>query len=240
MPESEAPEFNLQRPLSSALAVLRAILFSPRRFYLGFSPEGPLREPAIFVLLVGAVTAVLTAAVAMVSNLIFGELSAGEVGVTALEAVLFALLSPVAVGAVAAALTAAVAIVSNLIFGELSAGEVGVTALEAVLFALLSPLAVGVVAAVYLLSIRTFVGNVGTFREVYRAAAYAFGALILAWIPIVGAFAVTYALMVLMGIAVRIVYRTSFLTAVVTVLVGFLPISLALIFLRVTTAGLAS
>lgn len=195
MPETEAPEFDLQRPISSALAVLRTVLFSPRRFYLGFSPEGPLREPALFVLLIGAV---------------------------------------------AAALTAAVAIVSNLIVGELSAGEVGVTALEAVLFALLSPLAVGVVAAVYLLSIRTFVGKVGTFREVYRAAAYAFGALILAWVPIVGAFAVTYALMVLMGIAVRTVYRTSFLTAVVTVLVGFLPISLALIFLRVTTAGLAS
>jgi hypothetical protein len=195
VPETEAPEFDLQRPISSALAVLRTVLFSPRRFYLGFSPEGPLREPALFVLLIGTV---------------------------------------------AAALTAAVAIVSNLIFDELSAGEVGVTALEAVLFALLSPLAVGVVAAVYLLSIRTFVGKVGTFREVYRAAAYAFGALILAWVPIVGAFAVTYALMVLMGIAVRTVYRTSFLTAVVTVLVGFLPISLALIFLRVTTAGLAS
>lgn len=195
MPETEAPEFDLQRPISSTLAVLRTVLFSPRRFYLGFSPEGPLREPALFVLLIGTV---------------------------------------------AAALTAAVAIVSNLIVGELSAGEVGVTALEAVLFALLSPLAVGVVAAVYLLSIRTFVGKVGTFREVYRAAAYAFGALILAWVPIVGAFAVTYALMVLMGIAVRTVYRTSFLTAVVTVLVGFLPISLALIFLRVTTAGLAS
>jgi hypothetical protein len=70
--------------------------------------------------------------------------------------------------------------------------------------------------------------------------AYAFGALILAWIPILGAFAITYALIVLMGIAVRTVYRTSLLTAVVTVLVGFMPISLALIWLRVMTAGLAS
>jgi hypothetical protein len=126
--------------VSSSLAVLWAVLFSPRRFYLGFSPEGSLREPAVFVLLVGAVTA---------------------------------------------ALTAAVAIVSNLIFGELSAGELGVTALEAALFALLSPLAVGVVAGIYLLSIRTFVGKVSSFWEVYRMAAYAFGALILAWIPIV-------------------------------------------------------
>lgn len=47
-------------------------------------------------------------------------------------------------------------------------------------------------------------------------------------------------LMVLMGIGVRYVYRTSFLTAVVTVLVGFVPISVALIWLRIMTAGLVS
>jgi hypothetical protein len=195
MPPSEVAEFSLQRPLPSALAVIRAVFFSPRSFYLNFSAEGPLREPTLFVLLVGAITGFLTAAVA---------------------------------------------ILSGLLFGEVSGGEVGLTVLEAVLFALLSPLAVGVVAGVYLLSIRTFVGKVSGFREVYRMAAYAFGALILAWIPVVGAFAVTYALMVLMGIAVRVVYRTSFLAALVTVLVGFMPISLALIWLRVATAGLAS
>jgi hypothetical protein len=195
MPPPGAPEFSLQRPLASALEVVRAVLLSPRSFYLNFSAEGPVREPAVFVLLVGAVTGVLTAVVA---------------------------------------------IVSNLIFGQVSAGDVGLTVLEALLFALLSPLAVGAVAAVYLLSIRTFVGKVSSLREVYRMAAYAFGALILAWIPLVGAFAVTYASMVLMGIAVRTVYRTSLLTAVVTVLVSFVPISLALIWLRVTTAGLVS
>jgi hypothetical protein len=195
MPPPGAPEFSLQRPLASALEVVRAVLLSPRSFYLNFSAEGPVREPAVFVLLVGAVTGVLTAVVA---------------------------------------------IVSNLIFGQVSAGDVGLPVLEALLFALLSPLAVGAVAAVYLLSIRTFVGKVSSLREVYRMAAYAFGALILAWIPLVGAFAVTYASMVLMGIAVRTVYRTSLLTAVVTVLVSFVPINLALIWVRVTTAGLAS
>ena len=195
MRNAEAPEFNLRRPLTSALAVIRVILLAPKSFYLNFSSDGSLREPAYFVLLVGAVTG---------------------------------------------ALTAAVAIVSGLIFGEVSAGEVGLTALEALLFTLLSPLAVGLVAAVYLLSIRTFVGRVASFREVYRMAAYAFGALVLAWIPLVGAFAITYALLVLMGIGIRFVYRTSFLTAVVTSLVGFVPISGALIWLRITTAGLAS
>jgi hypothetical protein len=99
---------------------------------------------------------------------------------------------------------------------------------------------VGVVAGIYLLSIRTFVGKVSNFREVYRMAAYASGALILAWIPIIGAFAVTYALMVLMGIGIRFVYRTSFLTAVVTAVASFVPVGVALIWLRVTTAGLFS
>jgi hypothetical protein len=195
MLRAQAPEFDLQRPLPSALAVIRAVLFSPRHFYLNFSPEGPVREPAVFALLVGAVTGLLTAVVALLSNLIFGE-----VGV----------------------------------------GEIGLTVVEAVVFALLSPLAVGVVAGVYLLSIRTFVGKISNFREVYRMAAYASGALILAWIPIVGAFAITYVLMVLMGIGVRFVYRTSLLTAVVTALVSFVPISVALIWLRIMTAGLAS
>jgi hypothetical protein len=195
MPRAQAPEFDLQRPLPSAFAVIRAVLLTPRNFYLNFSPEGPLREPAVFVLLVGAVTSLLTAAVALLSN---------------------------------------------LIFGGIDAGEVGLTVVEAVLFTLLSPLAVGVVAGVYLLSIRTFVGKVSSFREVYRMAAYASGALILAWIPIVGAFAITYVLMVLMGIGVRFVYRTSLLTAVVTALVSFVPIAVALIWVRVMTAGLAS
>ena len=192
---AEAPEFSLERPLPSALAVIRAILFSPKNFYLNFSVEGPIREPAVFVLLVGALTGFLTAAVA---------------------------------------------IVSGLFFGEVGAREVGLTVLEALIFASLSPLAVGVVAGIYLLSIRAFVGKVSSFWEVYRMAAYACGALILSPVPLVGAFAVTYALMVLMGIGVRFVYRTSFLTAVVTAVVSFVPISVALIWLRVMTAGLAS
>ena len=150
MQSAETPEFSLRRPLPSALTVIRAILFSPRNFYLNFSAEGPMREPAVFMLLVGSVTG---------------------------------------------ALTAAVAILSGFVFGQVRVGEVGLTALEALLFALLSPLAVGVVAGVYLLSIRTFVGKVASFREVYRMAAYAFGSLVLAWIPFVGAFVITYALM---------------------------------------------
>ncbi len=195
MPGAPSPEFSLERPLPSALAAIRAVLLSPKSFYANFSAQGPLREPTLFVLLVGAVTGTLAAAVALVSN---------------------------------------------LVFDRLGAGELLLTLLEALAFALLSPLVVGVVAGVYLLSINTFVGKVASFREVYRMAAYAWGAMVLAWVPIIGAFAVTYALMVLMGIGVRSVYRTSLLTATVTALVAFMPLGVALIWLRVTTAGLAA
>ena len=189
----KAPEFDLQSPLASAVAVIRTVLFSPRRFYLNFKVEGPLKEPALFVLLVGAVAGVLGAAVAIASNLLFGDLVAGDIRSAVVDALIFAVLSPVGVG---------------------------------------------VVAGIYLLSIRTFVGKASSFTEVYRMAAYAAAALILAWIPILGAFAFTYALMVLMAIGIHSVYRTSFLTAVVTALVGFVPVASVLVWLIV--AGTAS
>ncbi len=73
----------------------------------------------------------------------------------------------------------------------------------------------GVAAGFYLLAIRTFVGKVGSFEELYRMTAYAF--------------------MVLMGIGIHSVYRTSFITTVVVALSGFVPVATALIF--VTTLG---
>jgi hypothetical protein len=188
-----APEFDLQRPFASAVAVIMTVLFSPRRFYLNFKVEGPIKEPAVFVLLVGAVSGILGATLVLSTNLLFGDLDAGD-------------------------LRAAV--------------------IDAVLFALLSPVGIGVVAGVYILSIRTFVGKVSGFREVYRMAAYAAAALVFAWIPILGAFAFTYALIVLMGIGIQSVYGTSFLTTVVTAVVGFVPVASVLIWLIV--AGVAS
>jgi|SRR5829696_3924928 len=186
--KEQAPEFDLHRPFASAVVVIRSVLFSPRSFYLNFKVEGSIREPAIFVLLVGAVSGILGAAVALSSNHLFGDLDAGD-------------------------LRAAV--------------------VDAVLFALLSPVGVGVVAGVYLLSIRTFVGKVSGFAEVYRMAAYAAAVLVIAWLPILGAFAFTYALMILMGIGIQSVYRTSFLTAVVTALVGFVPVASVLVWLTI-------
>lgn len=188
-----AHEFDLQRPVASAVAVIRTVLFSPRSFYLNFKVEGPLKEPVLFVLLVGAVAGVLGAAVALASNLLFGDIDTGDIRSAVVDALLFAVLSP---------------------FG------------------------VGVVAGVYLLSIRTFVGKVSGFREVYRMVAYASAALVFAWIPLLGAFAFTYALMVLMGVGIHSVYRTSLMTAAVTALVGFVPVATALIWL--TVAGMSS
>ena len=187
----QAPEFDLRRPFASAVTVIRTVLFSPRSFYLNFKVEGPLKEPMVFVLLVGTVAGILGAAVALSSNILFGDLDAGD-------------------------LRAAVA--------------------DAVLFALLSPAGVGLVAGIYLLSIRTFVGKVSGFTEVYRMAAYAAAVLVLAWIPILGAFAFTYALMVLMSIGIHSVYRTTFLTAVVAAVVGFVPVASVLVWL--TIAGM--
>jgi hypothetical protein len=192
MQKDPVPEFDLQRPFASAVAVILTVLFSPRSFYLNFKVEGPIKEPAAFVLLVSAVSGILGAALALSTNLLFGDLDAGD-------------------------LRAAVS--------------------DAVLFALLSPVGAGVVAGVYLLSIRTFVGKVAGFREVYRMAAYA-AALVLAWIPILGAFAFTYALIVLMGIGIQSVYGTTFLTTVVTAVVAFVPVASVVIWLII--AGVAS
>ena len=193
MQKDPAPEFDLQRPFASAVAVIKTVFFSPRSFYLNVKVEGPIMGPAAFVLLVGAVSGILGAALSLSSNFLFGDLDAND-------------------------LRAAV--------------------IDAVAFALLSPVGVGVVAGVYLLSIKTFVGKVSGFREIYRLAAYAAAALLLAWIPVLGAFAFTYALIVLMGIGIQSVYGTTFLTTVVTVVVGFVPVASFLIWLII--AGVAS
>jgi hypothetical protein len=192
MRKDPSPEFDLRRPIASAVAVIRAVLFSPRSLYVNFKVEGPLKEPAAFVLLVGAVCGILGAAVALSTNFLFGDLDAGDLRAAALDALLFALLSPVGVG---------------------------------------------VVAGVYLLSIRTFVGKVSDFRQVYRMAAYAAAALVLAWIPVLGAFAFSYALIVLMGMAIQSVYGTTFLTTFVTAVVGFVPVASVVIWLLIAGVG---
>ena len=190
---AKSPEFDLRRPLGSALATMRAVLFSPRSFYANFPVRGSLKEPALFTLLVGTVTGVLGAVVALVSNAEFGSVGADDLRAAMLEGLLFAVLSPVGVG---------------------------------------------VAAAVYLLSIRAFVGKVAGFPEVYRIVAYAYAAFVLFWVPVFGSIAVSYSLLVLMGVAIKNVYETSFLTAVIAALVGFIPVGTLVVWL--TAVGLSS
>jgi len=181
---TKSPEFDPKNPVGSAAAVLRAGFLAPRSFYRNFRAEGPLREPALFVLLISAISGVLSVVVNAISGAIFG----------------------------------------------VGASLPGVLALN-LAFVVLSPLLVGAAAAAYLLSVRTFIGSGGSFREVYRMLAYAYGAMILFWLPVVNAFAFTYAAFVLMLLGIQSVYRTSFLTGLVTALAGFVPVAVAFIYL---------
>ena len=173
--------------------MLRAIFLGPKSFYLDFDAEGGLREPALFVLLISAVSGVLSVAANLVA-MVLGAASASLLGVAA----------------------------SNLAF------------------IMLSPALVGVAAGMYLLSVRTFIGSEGRFREVYRMLAYAYGAMILLPLPVLNAFAFTYTAMVLMGLGIWYVYRTSLLTALVTTLVGFVPMALAFIYFVGAVSSLVS
>lgn len=147
------------------------------------------------------------------------------------EPVVFVLL----VSAVSAALRLALV----LIFSTDGAGEAAISVLQGLAFVALSPVIVGAFAGAYLLSVRTFVGPTGTFRELYRMLAYAYGAMIAFWVPVLQAFAFTYATLFLMTLAVRGVYRTSLLTALVTALVGYIPAAILFIYLQVAVTGLA-
>jgi hypothetical protein len=186
-------EFDVGRPLASAGAVLRELFLRPRSFFLAFSPEGEVKGPAVFVVLVTTVAAATS--------------------------LLFSFAGP-ALG-----------------FGEL--GSVPVLVGQAVGFVVLSPLLVAAAAAFYLLSIRTFVGEVADFRQVYRIVAHAYGPMALFGIPGVGAFAFAYGAMALMTLAIRGVYRTSLMNALITALVGFVPVASALMYLYLVLTGAA-
>lgn len=150
------------------------------------------------------------------------------------EPVIFILL----VSAVAGVLSVAVTPLRGAIPGTVDASLGGV-ALWSLAFVVLSPVAVGAASAVYLLSIRTFVGKTSSLAEVFRIFGYAYGAMVLFWIPVIQAFAFAYAFMVLGVLAIRSIYRTSFLTALITALVGFVPTSTFFIALISIINGIA-
>ena len=150
------------------------------------------------------------------------------------EPVLFILL----VSGVSGVLSVVVNLILGLIFGT-GTSLLGVAASN-LAFVVLSPLAVGAAAGAYLLSVRVFVGPEGDYRQIYRMLAYAYGAMILFWVPIINAFAFTYTTLVLMLLGIRSVYRTSFPTSLITALAGFVPVVVALIYLLVAVNGLVA
>ena len=147
------------------------------------------------------------------------------------EPILFVLL----VSAVSAVLRLALV----FIFSTSSVGEAGISLLEALVFVAISPGIVALLAGVYMLSLRTFIKRETDFQEAYRLLAYAYAAMILFWVPVVQAFAFTYAFLVLMTLGVRSVYGTSMTTALVTTFVGYIPAGILFVFLQLAVTGLA-
>lgn len=137
---------------------------------------------------------------------------------------LFAALVSVA----ASILLTAVVLIWGIFTDGTEPGTVGMTLIQGPVFALITPVA----AVVYLLTIHVFVGAPATFGEVYRMLAYSYAALILAWVPLVGAFAIAYALMFLMALAIRAVYKAPLIPATIAALAAFLPVVSAIIFIE--------
>lgn len=202
MDNKTSQEFSLEDPSGSALRVLRAIFLAPRDFFLNFSPQGRLKEPVLFTLVVGALAGIVGVVLVLFINLAGLEVRGARLGIA----------------------------------------EIGIAGgvLLSVVFALVSPAVVAVGAGLYLLVLKTFVGDVADYRQLYRIFGYAYGPMVLALVPVVGAFAFTYSTLVLMTIAIRSVYRTSFLTALITALVSFVPLALAATLIVAAASGLVA
>ena len=61
-----AGEYETDRPISSLLSTTRDVLFSPRRFFDGLPPDGPLGEPVLYFLICSTLTAVINTAATVV------------------------------------------------------------------------------------------------------------------------------------------------------------------------------
>ena len=66
-------EYEIDRPLASLLWTTRDVLFSPRRFFDGLEPDGPLGAPVFYFLICSAATALINA----VATLAFLAMPAG-------------------------------------------------------------------------------------------------------------------------------------------------------------------
>ena len=57
--ETYDPEFRIDEPFTSLLSTTREVLFSPRRFFDGLSPDGPLGAPVLYFLICSSITAII-------------------------------------------------------------------------------------------------------------------------------------------------------------------------------------
>jgi len=90
----KSPEFDPKRPVASATAVLRAIFLRPKAFYQNLEAEGPLWEPAVFVLLVSAVSGILW----LLLVLAISADGLGEASVAVFVTLAYVVLSPALIG----------------------------------------------------------------------------------------------------------------------------------------------
>lgn len=137
------------------------------------------------------------------------------------------------------AVTAVIRLAMTLIFASNDLRSASASVAEAAAFIVLAPLLVAVGAAVYLLAIRAFVGKVGNLGEVYRILAYSYAPMILFWVPALNAFVFTYGALILVALAIKSIYRTSTMTALITALVGFVPVAVGFIYLQIAVTGFA-
>jgi hypothetical protein len=57
--DAAAAEFRIDEPFFSLLSTTRDVLFSPRRFFDGLPPDGPLGAPVIYFLICSSITALI-------------------------------------------------------------------------------------------------------------------------------------------------------------------------------------
>src|SRR5918993_5762124 len=58
--DAAASEFEIDEPFTSLLSTTREVLFSPRRFFDGLSPDGPLGAPVLYFLICSSITAIIS------------------------------------------------------------------------------------------------------------------------------------------------------------------------------------
>ena len=57
--DKTAGDYKIDEPFTNLLSTTRDVLFSPRQFFDGLTPDGPLRAPILYFLICSAITAII-------------------------------------------------------------------------------------------------------------------------------------------------------------------------------------